>query len=164
MSDLSFDNLLVEKVDNNLVFKPSDHNSNRGSLTIKDWFKTGHGYNHKIEQIVDKNGRKLILDKLETHFNGTQKANLLGYTEENQNENNLFSLKTELGKIISSAGNFGLTKQESTSDHASTLNNVDKIISSASNFATSQMSGLGMGLLSLNNADSTTLISLAKTA
>lgn len=59
----------------------------------------------------------------------------------------------------------GLTKQgERTSDHASTLNNVDKIISSASNFATSQMSGLGMGLLSLNNADSTTLISLAKTA
>lgn len=42
LSDLSFDNLLVEKVDNNLVFKPSDHNSNRGSLTIKDWFKTGH--------------------------------------------------------------------------------------------------------------------------
>lgn len=55
------------------MFKPSDHNSNRGSLTIKDWFKAGHGYNHKIEQIVDKNGRKLILDKLETHFNGTQK-------------------------------------------------------------------------------------------
>ncbi|MDY4281373.1 MAG: RTX family hemolysin [[Pasteurella] mairii] len=164
LSDLTFDRLLVEKVDNNLVFKPSDHNSNRGSLTIKDWFKTGHGYNHKLEQIVDKNGRKLTSDNLETHFNGTPKTNLLGYTAENQNESNLSSLKTELGKIISSAGNFGLAKQGNNNHSAALNNDVDKLISSASSFATAQMGGSGIRLLPSNNANSTILSGLARTA
>nr|AIT40265.1 RTX-III toxin determinant A [Actinobacillus pleuropneumoniae] len=167
LSDFSFDRLLVEKVDDNLVLRSNESSHNNGVLTIKDWFKEGNKYNHKIEQIVDKNGRKLTAENLGTYFKNAPKAdNLLNYaTKEDQNESNLSSLKTELSKIITNAGNFGVAKQGNTGINTAALNNeVNKIISSANTFATSQLGGSGMGTLPSTNVNSMMLGNLARAA
>ncbi|EFL78275.1 RTX family hemolysin [Actinobacillus pleuropneumoniae] len=165
LSDLSFDNILVKRVNDNLEFR-SNNNSNSGVLTIKDWFKGGNSYNHKIEQIVDKNGRKLTAGNLGNNFHDTQQASsLLKNVTQEQNESNLSSLKTELGKIITNAGNFGVAKQGNTGINTAALNNeVNKIISSANTFATSQLGGSGMGTLPSTNVNSMMLGNLARAA
>ncbi|AUI65285.1 MULTISPECIES: RTX family hemolysin [Glaesserella] len=177
LSDISFDSLSIKRVNNNLEFR--NHSNGSNLLTVKDWFIAGNNHNHKIEKIIDKNGRQLTAESLEASLNN--KDSLLHNAIKDQNESNLASIKNELSKIISSAGNFGLAKRTekeivsvanefdefsriNTTPSASLNNDVSKIVSSASTFTSSHVAGTGLGLMSSTNVNSVILSSLARAA
>lgn len=102
------DDLVMYKAENNVISF-----GYKNGITFKNWFKqeSNEISNHKVEMILDKNGRVITPDSLKQSLEYQNKNRRLNYVDGynasiNENKSNIKSLRNEISKIISAAGSF----------------------------------------------------------
>ncbi|WP_150540254.1 RTX family hemolysin [Actinobacillus vicugnae] len=126
LADLSFDRLFAEKSNDNLVLRSYDRASDYDLITFKDWFKSDKGH-YKVEEIFDKDGRKLTSENIEKYIRSPHTSVSLRDSS-SLDATNLNKLSSEVNKIISSAGSFNITGSVSSNSNSLSSNNLNDIL------------------------------------